>query len=134
MYIFIAILNIKFCRSYFCPFFSWNKYVDIWKVRLHLFYQQVTGTRGDDRAVQELQQHVHSAIPEQVAVLLLVLMDDVCGHCKSATTRPASDGSTTHSTRDRPYCDMQNCVCCVGIMSLVMWFPKTEEGSTHGRI
>ena len=38
------------------------------------FNQQVTGSRGDYRTLQELQQHVHSAIPEQIAVLLLVLI------------------------------------------------------------
>ena len=38
------------------------------------FYRQVTGPRGDDRTLQELQQHVHSEIPEQITVLLLVLI------------------------------------------------------------
>ena len=40
----------------------------------YIFYRQVTGSRWDHRTFQELQQHVHSAIPEQIAVLLLVLI------------------------------------------------------------
>ena len=40
----------------------------------YLIYTQVPGTRWDYRTLQELQQHVHSAIPEQVSVLLLVLI------------------------------------------------------------
>ena len=46
----------------------------------YLSHLQVPGTRWDYGTLQELQQHVHSAIPEQVSVLLLVL--NVVVSCK----------------------------------------------------